>query len=66
MTQRVLHERELLLLRDMASHSAEATTTSDACKVVSKGISTNTTDIPFSCLYVIENHHLVLKEITGK
>ena len=53
-TERVIGERRLNLLRDLADHAPEAKTTNDACKNAARIFSGNPADVQFSLLYLIK------------
>src|SRR5712692_2681176 len=52
-SERVIGERRLNLLRDLADHAPEAKTTNDACKNAARIFSANPADVQFSLLYLI-------------
>lgn len=54
-TPQVLSERRLRTLRELATHSNEATTAEDACKIAAEILATNPEDIPFALLYLLSN-----------
>ena len=53
-TQRVLGERRLRTLRDLALHGMEARTTGQACESAVRTLAANPGDIPFALLYLLE------------
>src|SRR2546425_5386267 len=53
-TQRVLSERRLRTLRDLALHGMEARTTGQACESAIRTLAANPGDIPFAVLYLLE------------
>src|SRR5262245_29818025 len=53
-TQRVIGERQLALLRELASRTAEARTLQEVCEQTADALSSNQRDIPFAMLYVAE------------
>lgn len=53
-TGRVLGERRLRTLRDLASRSAEAKEVTEACGLAADALAANPHDIPFALLYLID------------
>jgi len=53
-TRRVIGERQLVLLRDLAAGTAEARTIRDACARGMRGLDTNPHDAPFAVLYLLD------------
>jgi signal transduction histidine kinase/CheY-like chemotaxis protein len=53
-TQRLIGERRLALLRDLAASTAEARTVLDACALAARALATNPRDLPFALVYLIE------------
>jgi signal transduction histidine kinase/DNA-binding response OmpR family regulator len=53
-TQRVIGERQLALLRELAAGTAHARTWQQACENGAYALSTNPRDLPFALLYVLE------------
>ena len=53
-TQRLIGERRLALLRDLAASTAEARTVTDACALAARALATNPRDLPFALVYLIE------------
>nr|WP_306805908.1 response regulator [Caballeronia sp. BR00000012568055] len=53
-TQRVLGERQLGVLRELAASAAKARTWQDACALSMKALGTAPRDLPFALLYAIE------------
>jgi PAS domain S-box-containing protein len=53
-TQRVLSERRLRTLRELATRSAEARTVEHACQAAIESLAENTADLPFALLYLID------------
>jgi signal transduction histidine kinase/DNA-binding response OmpR family regulator len=52
-TQRVIGERQLSLLRELATSAGEARSIDDACERSVRALSTNPRDLPFAMLYLI-------------
>lgn len=52
-TERVLSERRLRTLHDLATHTATAQVTEDACRIAIEILSQNSADIPFALLYLL-------------
>jgi hypothetical protein len=55
-TQRVIGERQLSLLRQLAADASEARTWQDACDRSLRAISTDRHDVPFAMLYEVDAH----------
>ncbi len=53
-TERVLDERRLRTLRDLAANAAEAKVAEDACLIAAETLSQNAADIPFALLYLLD------------
>jgi PAS domain S-box-containing protein len=53
-TGRVLSERHLQTLRDLAARSAEARTEDGACQLAAETLAANAYDIPFAMLYLLD------------
>jgi len=53
-TQRVIGERQVALLRELASRTGEARTWQQACMLSAQALATNPRDITFAALYVVE------------
>jgi GAF domain-containing protein len=53
-TQRVIGERQLALLRELASGTADARTRQEACERSAAALATNPHDLPFALLYTAE------------
>ena len=51
-TQRIIGERQLSLLRDLAAQTANARTSPEACARSAAALATNPTDLPFAVLYL--------------
>ena len=51
-TQRVIGERQLSLLRELATKTAEVRTWQQVCQQASKALATNARDLPFALLYL--------------
>ncbi len=54
-TERILGERRLRSLRELATHTAEAKTVEEACRLAIATLCQNPYDIPFALLYLLEN-----------
>ena len=50
-TQRVIGERQLALLRELATRTVNAKTWQEACQLSAEALSTNPRDLPFGVLY---------------
>ncbi|MEO7729793.1 MAG: histidine kinase dimerization/phospho-acceptor domain-containing protein, partial [Kofleriaceae bacterium] len=53
-TQKVLSERRLRVLRELSAHAAEAKTTDQACREAIQVLRGDPHDLPFALLYVLE------------
>ncbi|MUG99980.1 response regulator [Scytonema sp. UIC 10036] len=53
-TARVIGERRLRTLRELASNAAQAKTVLEACNIVGETLGKNSADIPFALLYCLE------------
>ncbi|HEY9674829.1 MAG TPA: histidine kinase dimerization/phospho-acceptor domain-containing protein, partial [Waterburya sp.] len=53
-TERIIGERRLRTLRELAAKTAEAKTVEKACQIVTTTLSINPHDIPFALLYRVE------------
>ncbi|HYK01220.1 MAG TPA: ATP-binding protein [Thermoanaerobaculia bacterium] len=66
-TQRIIGERQLALLRELASATADARTFDEACVRSASSFSANPRDIPFAMIYLLdrERDRLVLAGAAG-
>jgi signal transduction histidine kinase len=53
-TRRVIGERQLALLRDLAAKTADARTWQEACAQSAEAMSANPRDLPFAMIYIVE------------
>src|SRR5215475_11199972 len=53
-TQRVIGERQLALLRELAAKASQARTWQQACERSAQALATNQHDLPFAMIYVVE------------
>ncbi len=53
-TQRVIGERQLALLRELAATTADARSLEQACERSARALCTNTRDLPFAMIYMLE------------
>jgi len=53
-TQRVISERQLSLLRELASGAAESRTVQQACERSARALLTDPQDLPFAMIYMLE------------
>ncbi len=53
-TRKVIGERQLALLRELAARTANAKTWQEACRLSVEAFKTNRRDLPFAVLYVLE------------
>nr|ADN17836.1 multi-sensor hybrid histidine kinase [Gloeothece verrucosa PCC 7822] len=66
-TGRIIGERQLALLRELAARTADARTFDEACRVSAKCLESNPYDLPFAMIYLIdrEKHEVVLAGTCG-
>ncbi|WP_366946410.1 GAF domain-containing protein, partial [uncultured Bradyrhizobium sp.] len=60
-TQRVISERQLSLLRELASRAAEARSVGEACERSAAAIATDLRDLPFAMIYLIDSQEQVAR-----
>lgn len=65
-TQRIIGERQIGLLGELAARMAEARTWQDACRLAVQGLSSNAKDICFALIYVLEQGKAVLAASTSE
>ncbi|HEY9612355.1 PAS domain S-box protein [Allocoleopsis sp.] len=53
-TQRIIGERQLALLRELAARTADARTFDNACTLSAKCLETNPYDLPFAMIYLVD------------
>jgi signal transduction histidine kinase len=53
-TERIIGERQMALLRELAARTADARTHKQATELASSALQTNPTDLPFSLIYLID------------
>ncbi|BAU66704.1 multi-sensor hybrid histidine kinase [Stanieria sp. NIES-3757] len=53
-TQRIIGERQLALLRELAAKTADARTFEQACTLSAKCLETNPYDLPFAMIYLVD------------
>ncbi|WP_437548772.1 ATP-binding protein [Sorangium sp. So ce367] len=53
-TRRIIGERQLSLLRDLAARTAHGRSWEDVCARSASSLATNTKDLPFALLYVVD------------
>lgn len=53
-SQSVVFDRQMHLLKALASRTAGATTIEDACARAAEGLAQNTADIPFAAIYLVD------------
>jgi PAS domain S-box-containing protein len=56
-TRRIVGERQLALLRDLASQTADARTIDEACARAAVSLSTGDRDLPFAMIYLFSPDH---------
>jgi PAS domain S-box-containing protein len=55
-TEKVIGERRLAILRELGSHSAEAKTPAEACLIAARILEQHDKDIPFALLYLMDQN----------
>jgi signal transduction histidine kinase len=58
-TVRIIGERRLALLRDLAARTADARSIETACRVSADCLETNPRDLPFSLIYLVDSERKV-------
>nr|MDZ8037706.1 response regulator [Nostoc sp. CreGUA01] len=53
-TQRIIGERQLKLLRELATRTADARTFDEACTLTASCLETNPYDLPFAMIYLVD------------
>jgi signal transduction histidine kinase/CheY-like chemotaxis protein len=53
-TEKVIGERRIIILRDLGSRASHAKTAEDACAVAASVLSNHAKDVPFALLYLID------------
>lgn len=56
-TQRIIGERQLALLRELAANTADARTFDQACTRSVESLQTNPYDLPFAMIYLVDSNH---------
>ena len=56
-TQRIIGERQISLLRELAARTADARTIQDACRLSAEALETNQHDLPFTLIYLFDANH---------
>jgi len=56
-TEKVIGERRILLLRDLAAYGAEATSAQDECRGAAETIARYSRSVPFALIYVLDAGH---------
>ena len=66
-TQKIIGERQLGLLRELAARAAEARTIDDACRISAHCLESNARDVPFALIYLADRDHndVTLKGLAG-
>lgn len=54
-TQRIIGERQLNLLRELAAQTVNARTFEDACALSARSLETNPRDLPFALIYLLDS-----------
>jgi PAS domain S-box-containing protein len=53
-TDKVIGERRLIILRDLGARATEAKTAQDACQIAADTLAKHTKDVPFALLYLVD------------
>ena len=64
-TQRVVGERQLTLLKEIAARTVEARTPEDACTKSAEALRSNLKDLPFAALYLADKQGFALTSTSG-
>jgi PAS domain S-box-containing protein len=64
-TERIIGERQIMLLRELAERTAEARTVPEACVRSAAALATNPRDLPFALLYLLDPGRRTL-ELVGR
>ncbi len=66
-TLRIIGQRQLALLRELGSRTAEARRAEEACRLAAIGLATNRRDLPFALVYLLaaDRRHLLLAGAAG-
>jgi signal transduction histidine kinase/DNA-binding response OmpR family regulator len=60
-TLRIIGERQLALLRELAARTAEARTIDTACQIAARCLETNRRDLPFALIYLADPEQRILR-----
>ena len=60
-TLRIIGERQLALLRELASRTAEARAIDTACQIGARCLETDRRDLPFALIYLADSEHRILR-----
>ncbi len=60
-TQRVIGERQLSLLRELASGAAESRTVEEACRRSARALGTDPQDLPFAMIYLVDARNRLVR-----
>ena len=53
-TEKVVGERRVVVLRDLGTHAAEAKTAEEACAIAARTLSAHDKDVPFALIYLLD------------
>ncbi len=56
-TEKVIGERRMVLLRELGARAAEAKTAKQACSIAAETLARHPKDIPFALLYLLDDDH---------
>ena len=60
-TERIIGERQMALLRDLAARTGSARTCEKACELVASAMETDPDDLPFALIYLIDSEKRVAR-----
>jgi signal transduction histidine kinase/DNA-binding response OmpR family regulator len=60
-TDKVISERRIVVLRDLSSQATEGKTAEDACSLAARTLAKHSKDVPFALLYLIDTNEKVAK-----
>src|SRR5262249_54799312 len=52
-TEKIVGERRITVLRDLGAHAGEARTPQDACAIAARALEPHAKDVPFALLYLL-------------
>ncbi len=66
-TQKVIGERRVMILRDLGAHVGEAKTAEEACAIAAETLAKHAQDVPFALIYLVDSDskHAHLSGVAG-